>query len=58
MHHTCIALINIDFVMEMEKKNYTQTYLEEYKYKIKKKNMPGFTDVELESDFSSKFKWL
>ena len=56
MNHTCIALINIDFVMEMEKKNYTQTYLEEYKYKIKKKNMPGFTDVELESDFSSKFK--
>ena len=39
--------------MKMEKKNYPQLYLEECKYKIKKIKMPGYMDVELESDFSS-----
>ena len=37
-HYTCIACITIDFVMRMEKKNYPQVYLEECKYKIKKRN--------------------
>ena len=37
MHYTCIACITIDSVMRMEKKNYPQVYLEECKYKIKKK---------------------
>ena len=36
MHYTCIASITIDSVMRMEKKNYPQVYLEEYKYKVKK----------------------
>ena len=34
--------------MKIEKKNYSQVYLEECKYKMKKKKMPGFIDVELE----------
>ena len=49
-HHTCIACISIDSVMKMEKNNYPQVYLEECKYKVKKRKMPGFIDVELESD--------
>ena len=36
MHYTCIACITIDFVMRMEKKNHSQVYLEEWKYRIKK----------------------
>ena len=52
MHHTCIACANIDSVMTMEKKNYPQVYLEEYKYKIKKTKIPGFIDVELVPDSS------
>ena len=36
-HCTCIASVTIDFVMRMEKKNYPQVYLEECKYRIKKK---------------------
>ena len=36
MHYTCIACITIDFVMRMEKKNHSQVYLEECKYRIKK----------------------
>ena len=32
-HYTCIACITIDSVMRMEKKNYSQVYLEECEYK-------------------------
>ena len=39
--------------MKMEKNNYPQVYAEECKYKIKKRKIPGFMDVELESDSSS-----
>ena len=39
--------------MNMDKKNYPQVYLEEFKYKIKKKKMPEFIDAELELDFGS-----
>ena len=33
MHYICITCITIDSVMRMDKKNYPQVYLEEYKYK-------------------------
>ena len=35
-HYTCIACITIDSVMRMEKKNYSQVYLDECKYRMKK----------------------
>ena len=54
--YTCIACITIDSVMRMEKKNHTQVYLEEYKYKLKKIKMPEFTDTELELNSSSDFE--
>ena len=54
MHYTSIACITIDFVMRMEKKNYPQVYLEEYKYRMIKDDqmtkMTKFIDVELESE--------
>ena len=37
MRCTCIAYITIDFVIRMEKKNYPQGYLEEWKYNVQKK---------------------
>ena len=40
VHHTCRAYININSVLKIEKENYPQVYLEECKYKIKKKKMP------------------
>ena len=57
VHYTCIACISIDSVTNMEKK-YPQVYLEEFKYKIKKKKMAEFTELlwlyfELESDSDS-----
>ena len=36
IHYTSIACITIDFVMRMDKKNFPQVYLKEYKYKTKK----------------------
>ena len=53
MHYTCIACITIDPVMRMEKKNYTQFYLEECKYKMKKTKTSKFIDTELESESES-----
>ena len=53
MHYTCIAYITIDSVMKMNKKNYPQVYLEEYKYKIKKIQMSRFISAELELDSES-----
>ena len=48
-HYTCIACTTIDSVVRMEKKNYQQVYLEEFKYKIKKTKMPMFINTELET---------
>ena len=36
IHYICIASINVDSVMIIDKKNYPQVYLEECKYKLKK----------------------
>ena len=54
MLYTCIACIIIDFVMKIKKEeNDLQPYLQECKYKVKKKKMPGFIDVKLKSDSDS-----
>ena len=50
---TCIACITINSVMRMDKKNYSQVYLEECKYKIKKIQMSRFVNTELDSDSDS-----
>ena len=50
VHHSCIVCISTDSVMKIEKKNYPKVYLEECKYKIKKKNMSKFIDDELKLD--------
>ena len=47
-HYTCIACITIDSVMRKEKKNDPQLYLEECKYKKKKRT--NFIKAELESE--------
>ena len=36
-HYVCIATVNIDSVLKVDKKVYPQAYLEQCKYKIKKK---------------------
>ena len=50
-YYTCIACITVDSVIKMNKKNYPQVYLEECKYKAKKKiHTPRFINTELELD--------
>ena len=58
MHYTCIACITIDSVLRINKKNHTQVYLEECKYKIKKTQMPQFIKNELKSDSDSDLEWM
>ena len=53
MHYTCIACITIDSVMKMDEKYFSQVYLEECKYKIKKIQMSTFINTELVSDSDS-----
>ena len=50
MNYACIACITIDSVMNIDKKNHPQVYLEECKYRIKKTQMPKFIKNELKSD--------
>ena len=51
-HYTCIACITIDSVMRVEKKNYLQVFLEECKYRMKKKKKK-FIEAKLESKSES-----
>ena len=56
MRCTCIAYITIDFVIRMEKKNYPQGYLEEWKYNVQKKKKiqtSRFINAKLKSDSDS-----
>ena len=51
-HYICIAAICIDYVLKVDKKNYPQVYLEQCKYKIKRRESVDFIDgeVDLSSD--------
>ena len=53
IHYSCIACITIDSVINFNKKNHLQIYLEECKYRIKKIQMPKFIKNELKSDSES-----
>ena len=62
MHYSCIASINIDSVINFDKKNHPHVYLEQCKYRIKKTQMPKFikneSDSESDSDSDSDDKEL
>ena len=46
----CIACITIDSVLNIDKNNYVQVYLEDCKHRVKKIQMPRFINTELKSD--------
>ena len=54
IHYSCIACITIDSVINFNKKNHPQIYLEECKYRIKKTQIPKFIKNELKSDSDDK----
>ena len=49
-HYICIPAIDIDSVFKIDKKAYPQAYLEECKYKLKKKKPVSFIDSEIIDD--------
>ena len=51
-HYICIPAIDIDSVLKIDKKVYPQAYLEECKYKLKKKKLASFTDSQIIDDDS------
>ena len=52
MYYACIACITVDSVLKMSKKNYSQVYLEECKYKVKIRTL-RFINIELEANSES-----
>ena len=47
-HYTCIPAIDIDSVLKIDNKRaYPQAYLEQYKYKLKKRKTVSFIDSEI-----------
>ena len=46
-HYICIPAIDIDSVLKIDKKAYPQAYLEECKYKLKKRKLARFIDSEI-----------
>ena len=51
-HYICIPAIDIDSVLKIDKKSYPQAYLEECKYKLKKRKLVSFIDSEIIDDDS------
>ena len=50
-HYTCIPAIDIDLVLKIENKRaYPQAYLEQCKYKLKKRKSVNFVDFEIIDD--------
>ena len=51
-HYICIPPIDIDSVLKTDKKAYPQAYLEECKYKLKKRKPVSFINSEIIDDDS------
>ena len=49
-HYICIPAIDIDSVLKIDKKAYPKAYLEECKYKLKKRKLVSFIDSEIIDD--------
>ena len=56
-HYTCISAIDIDSILKIDKKAFPQAYLEQCKYKLKKKKCSRYIDhldiIDYDSDSDS-----
>ena len=48
--YICIPAIDIDSVLKIDKKVFPQAYLEQCKYKLKKRRPVNFIDIEIIDD--------
>ena len=55
-HYVCIAAISINSVLKVVKKTYLQVYLEQCKYKLKKRKPVNFIDAEVELSSESDYE--
>ena len=46
-HYICIPVIDIDSILKIDKRAYPQTYLEQCKYKLKKRKIVNYIDDEI-----------
>ena len=46
-HYICIPVIDIDLVLKTDKRAYPQAYLEQCKYKLKKRKIVNYIDDEI-----------
>ena len=46
-HYICIPVIDIDSVLKIDKRAYPQAYLEQFKYKLKKRKIVSYIDDEI-----------
>ena len=46
-HYICIPVIDIDLVLKIDKRAYPQAYLEQCKYKLKKRKIVNYIDDEI-----------
>ena len=46
-HYICIPAIDIDSVLKIDKKSFPQAYLEQCKYKLKKRKPVNYIDFEI-----------
>ena len=46
-HYICIPVIDIDSVLKIDKRAYSQAYLEQCKYKLKKRKIVNYIDDEI-----------
>ena len=50
IEYVCIPCISIDCILKVDEKYYPQVYLEQCKYKAKKREMKSFIDYQTELD--------
>ena len=59
-HYTCISAIDIDSVLKIDKKAFPQAYLEQCKYKLKKRKRSRYIDhleiIDYDSDIKNDIK--
>ena len=46
-HYICVVAIRIDSVLKLDKKNFPQVYLEQCKYKLKRRKPVDFINAEV-----------
>ena len=53
VEYECILCISVDSVLKIDKKYYPQVYLEQCKYKVKKRKIKTLIEYDLDSDYES-----